>query len=92
MYFHGSYLKIGSGAGVVPMSPQGHKLCYTIFLYFDATNNVAEDMALINGHWITAEVGARWLLVSGGSKLIVNQVMKAMEPHNPWMCVYYSEV
>jgi ribonuclease HI len=92
MYFDGSYLKIGSGAGVVLMSPQGHKLCYTICLYFDATNNVTNHVALINGHQIVAKVRARRLLVSGGFKLVVNQVMKAMEPHDPWMCVYYSEV
>jgi hypothetical protein len=24
--------------------------------------------------------------------LMVDQVMKAMEPHDPWMCTYYNEV
>jgi hypothetical protein len=38
-----------------------------------------------------AKVGARRLLVRGDSKLIVDQVMKAMEPHNPKMYVYYDE-
>jgi hypothetical protein len=28
----------------------------------------------------------------GDSKLVVDQVMKAMEPRSPWMCAYYVEV
>jgi hypothetical protein len=35
---------------------------------------------------------ARWLLVGGDSKLVVDQVMKSMEPHDPRMCAYYSKV
>lgn len=38
------------------------------------------------------EVGARWLLVRGDSKLVVNQDMKAMEPCNPQMCAYCNGV
>jgi hypothetical protein len=39
-----------------------------------------------------AEVRARRLLVRGNSKLIAEQVMKVMEPHDPRMFAYYSEV
>jgi ribonuclease HI len=92
MYFDGSYLKTGSGASVVLTSPQGHKLCYAIHLHFDATNNIADYDALVNGLRIAVEVGARRLLVRGDSKLVVNQVMKAMEPRDPKMCAYYGEV
>jgi ribonuclease HI len=59
MYFDGSYLKTGSGTCVFLVSPQGHKLHYTTRLHFNATNNVAEYEALINGLYIVAEVGAR---------------------------------
>lgn len=92
MYFDGSYLKTGNGTSVVLTSPQGHKLHYEICLHFDATNNVAEYEALVNGLRIMAEVGARWLLVRGDSNLVVDQVMKAMEPRDPRMCAYYGEV
>jgi ribonuclease HI len=54
------------------MSPQGHKLYYAIRLYFDSTNNVTKYEALVNGLWIAVEVGARWLLVRGVSKLVVD--------------------
>jgi ribonuclease HI len=74
------------------MSPQRHKLCYAICLYFDATNNVTEYEALVNGLRIIADVGARQLLVKGDSKLVVDQDMKAMVPCDPQMCACYSEV
>lgn len=48
MYLDRSYLKIGSGIGIVLTSPKGHKLRYTICLHFDATNNVIENEALVN--------------------------------------------
>lgn len=92
MYFDGSYLKTGSGAGIVLISPQGHRLRYAIRLHFPSTNNVAEYEALINGLRIAAEVGARRLLVRGDSKLVVDQVMKVAEPRDPKMCAYYREV
>jgi ribonuclease HI len=87
MYFGGSYLKTGSGTDVVLTLPHGHKPRYAIHLHFDATNNVVKNKALINGLRIEIEVGARRLLVSGNSKLVVDPVMKAMEPCDPRMCV-----
>ena len=65
MYFSRSYLKTGSGTGVVLTLPQGHKPRYAIHLHFDATNNVVEYKALVIRLWITVEVGVRRLLVSG---------------------------
>lgn len=59
MYFSRSYLKTGSGTGVVLTLPQGHKPRYAIHLHFDATNNVVKNEALINGLQIEIEVGAR---------------------------------
>lgn len=53
---------------------------------------MAEYEALVNGLRIAAEVGAQRLLVRGDSKLVVDQVMKAMEPRDPRMCAYYGEV
>jgi hypothetical protein len=52
----------------------------------------AKYEGLVNGLKVTAEVGARRLLVRGASKLVVDQVMKAMEPRDPKMFAYYSEV
>lgn len=92
MYFDGSYLKTDSGAGTVLTSPQGHKLCYAIRLHFDATNNITECEALVNGLRIMAEVGARRILGRGDSKVVVDKVIKAMERRDSKMCAYYGEV
>ena len=58
MYFDGSVMAPGSGAGVVLISPDGSRLRYVIHLHFLASNNIAEYEALINGLRIAIELGA----------------------------------
>ena len=57
MYFNGSVMAPGSGAGVVSISPDGSRLRYAIRLHFSASNNTVEYEALINGLCITIELG-----------------------------------
>ena len=58
MYFNGSMMAPGSGAGVVLISPDGSRLHYTTCLDFLTSNNVAEYEALINRLRIAIEFGA----------------------------------
>ena len=58
MYFDGSVMALGSGAGVVLISLDGSRLRYTIHLNFSASNNITKYEALINGLRITIELGA----------------------------------
>ena len=58
MYFDGSIMAPGLGAGVVLISLDGSRLRYTIRLHFLASNNAAEYEALINGLRIAIELGA----------------------------------
>ena len=58
MYFDGSIMVPGSGAGVVLISPNRSRLRYAIRLHFSASNNAAEYEALINGLRIAIELGA----------------------------------
>ena len=58
MYFDGSVMSLGSGAGVVLISPDGSRLRYAICLHFSASNNAMEYEALINGLRIAIELGA----------------------------------
>ena len=58
MYFDGSVMAPGSGAGVVLISPDGSRLRYAICLHFSASNNAVEYEALINGLRIAIELGA----------------------------------
>ena len=58
MYFDGSVMASGSGAGVVLISLDGSRLRYAIRLHFLASNNATEYEALINRLHIVIELGA----------------------------------
>ena len=92
MYFDGSVMAPGSGAGVVLISPDGSRLCYAIRLHFSASNNIAEYEALINRLRITVELGATRLYIRGDSELVIDQVMKESSCKSPLMAAYCQEV
>jgi ribonuclease HI len=92
MYFDGSLMKTGAGAGLLFISPLGVHMCYIIWLYFPASNNIAEYEALVTGLRITVELGVRHLDVRGDSQLMIDQVMKSSSCRDPKMEAYYEEV
>jgi hypothetical protein len=47
MYFDGSLMKTGEGAGLLFISPLGKHLRYVLRLHFPASNNVVEYEALV---------------------------------------------
>jgi hypothetical protein len=57
MYFDGSLMKAGAGAGLLFISPLGVHMRYAIRHHFAASNNVAEYEALVNGLPIAIELG-----------------------------------
>jgi len=61
MYFDGSLMKTGAGAGL------GVHMRYVIRIHFAASNNVTEYEALVNGLKIAIELGVRRLVVRGDS-------------------------
>jgi ribonuclease HI len=67
MYFDGSLMKIGAGAGLLFISPLRVHMRYVIWLHFAASNNVTEYEALIAGLRIAVELGVRHLDVRGDS-------------------------
>jgi ribonuclease HI len=76
MYFDGSLMKTGAGAGLLFISPLEKHLRYVLCLHFPASNNVAEYEALVNGLRIAIELGVRRLDACGDSQLVIDQVMK----------------
>jgi ribonuclease HI len=92
MYFDGSLMKIGAGAGLLFVSPLGKHLRYVIRLHFPASNNVAEYEALVNGLRIAAKLGVRCLNARGNSQLVIDQVMKNSHCRDWRMEAYYDEV
>jgi ribonuclease HI len=92
MYFDGSLMKTGAGAGLLFISPLGKHLRYVLRLHFSASNNVAEYEALVNGLHIAIELGVRRLDARGDSQLVIDQVMKNSHCRDPKMEAYYDEV
>jgi ribonuclease HI len=92
MYFDGSLMKTGAGAGLLFISPLGKHLCYVLRPHFPASNNVAEYEALVNGLCIAVELGVRRLDARGDSQLIIDQVMKNSHCRDQKMEVYCDEV
>ena len=78
MYFDGSLMKKGTGAGLVFVSSLGVCMRYMVHIHFPSSNNVAKYEALINGLRIAIELGIR--------------VMKESSCHDAKMAAYYREV
>jgi ribonuclease HI len=92
MYFDGSLMKTGAGAGLLFISPLGKHVRYVIRLHFPASNNVAEYEALVNGLRIAVELGVQRLDARGDSQLVIDQVMKNSHCRDRKMEAYCDEV
>jgi ribonuclease HI len=92
MYFDGSLMKTGAGAGLLFISPLGKHLRYVMRLHFLASNNVAEYEALVNGLRIAIELGVRRLDARGDSQIVIDQVMKNSHCRDRKMEAYCDEV
>jgi ribonuclease HI len=92
MYFDGSLMKTGAGAGLLFISPLGKHVRYVLRLHFPASNNVAEYEALVNGLRIAIELGVRRLDAWGNSQLVIDQVMKNSHCRDQKMEAYCDEV
>jgi ribonuclease HI len=92
MYFDGSVMQAGAGAGLLFISPLGVHMRYAIRLHFPASNNVAEYEVLVTGLRIAIELRVRHLDVRGDSQFVINQVMKNSSCRDPKMEAYCEEV
>jgi hypothetical protein len=61
LYFDGSVVKTGAGAGLLFISPLGEHMRYAVRLHFPASNNIAEYEALLCGLKIAIETGIKRL-------------------------------
>ena len=74
MSFDGAFSKSGKGAGIVLTSPSNQKFNFAYRLEFEASNNVAEYEALLQGLEIAKDMGIKVLSIKGDSDLIISQV------------------
>jgi hypothetical protein len=65
LYFDGSMMKTGAGAGLLFISPLGEHVRYAVRLHFPASNNIAEYEALLCDLRIAIEMGIKRLDVRG---------------------------
>jgi ribonuclease HI len=92
MYFDGSLMKTGEGAGLLFISPLGKHVRYVLRLQFPASNNMAEYEASVNGLRIAIELGVWRLDARGDSQLVIDQVMKNSHCHDQNMEAYCDKV
>ena len=58
LFFDGSSCGVGSGIGIVLVSPRGATFELSFPIEATATNNQAEYQALLKGIWLLQEIGA----------------------------------
>jgi ribonuclease HI len=92
LYFDGSVMKTGAGAGLLFVSPLGEHMRYAVRLHFPASNNMAEYEALLCDLKIAIEIGIKHLDVRGDSRLVIDQVMKNASCHDDKMEAYCKTV
>jgi probable phosphoglycerate mutase len=92
LYFDGSVMKTGAGAGLLFVSPLGEHMRYAVRLHFPALNNMAEYEALLCGLKIAIEIGAKRLDVRGDLQLVIDQVIKSASCHDDKMEAYCKAV
>jgi ribonuclease HI len=92
LYFDGSVMKTGAGAGLLFVSPLGEHMRYAVRLHFPTSNNMAEYEALLCGLRIAIETGIKRLDMRGDSQLVIDQVMKNASCHDDKMEAYCKAV
>jgi ribonuclease HI len=92
LYFDGSVMKTGAGAGLLFVSPLGEHMRYAVRLHFPASNNTAEYEALLCILKIAIEIGIKRLDVRGDSQLVIDQVTKNASCHDDKMEAYCKAV
>jgi ribonuclease HI len=92
MYFDGSKMHAGLGAGVVLMSPIGDNIRYVLQIMYMDSNNAAEYKALLHGLWMAVSMGVQNLEVQGDSNLAISQVNGEFDAKDPKMIAYRNVV
>src|ERR1041385_3766939 len=88
MFFDGSKMLQGAGAGVVLVSPSKDEMRYVLQIHFPAKNNEAEYDALLYDMRMAISLGVRRLMIFGDSDLVINQVMKEWDIRSPTITTY----
>ena len=91
MFFDGSSCGVGSGIGIVSVSPWGATFELSFPIEATATNNQAEYQALLKGIRLLQEIGADAVEIFGDSMLVVNQLVGIYECKDDILRFYHEE-
>lgn len=92
LYFYGSCMQNGSGAGILLITPQGDCIPKSYKIDFSCTNNIAEYEALIIGLHLAIQWKIRELQVYGDSHLVIKQVNDEYQTKDDMLLPYRSMV
>ena len=92
MYFDGSKMLAGRGAGVILTSPTGDVVQYVLQILYTDSNNAAEYEALLHGLRMAVSMGIQRLEVRGDSNLAISQINGDFDAKDPKMASYHNAV
>ena len=92
IFVDGSSNENGSGAGIILISPEGHRFHSALRFGFKASNNEAEYEALLAGLRVAQEVKASSVQCFSDSQLVINQVLGEYQARGPKMAAYLAKV
>ena len=91
MYFDGSKMLAGLGAGVILTSPTD-TVRYVLQIMYTNSNNVAEYAELLHGLRMAVSMGIQRLEVRGDSNLAISQINREFDAKDPKMAAYRNAV
>ncbi|XP_024018712.1 uncharacterized protein LOC112090807 [Morus notabilis] len=92
LYVDGASSENGSGAGVLLVSPEGHKITSAVQFKFNASNNEVEYEALIAGLQLANHLKIKRLSIFRDSQLVVGQVNEEYQARGKKMGTYLRKV
>jgi hypothetical protein len=91
LFFDGSSCGVGSGIGIVLISPRGESFEFSLPIERTAMNNQAEYQAILMGIKLLREIKADAVEIFGDSMLVINQLLREYECKNDILRVYLEE-
>ena len=84
----GSSSEQGARAGVMLISPEGHRILYALRFNFPATNNETKYEKLLAVLRLAKKVRVESLVIFSDSQLVVNQIWREYQARGMKMTVY----
>ena len=92
VYVDGAANQIGSGVGLVLVSPKQITIEKSLRLSFSATNNEAKYEVLLEGMFMVQRMKGKAVKIFSDSRLVVDQVKGELEARDERMQGYLSQV